>query len=117
MKDNVVNIDGMLYEKQEDSSGKIIFVPVEGQNRYTFEFTAREINLLSNILYILMNEQVTWMDYDDGRITAFSNSAKEAMSDISDQFENWAEDRNNTDGRDPLVGNKKDFKIAEWQNQ
>ena len=48
---STVEIDGVLYEKNEDREGVITFTPVE-QKTHKLEFTERELNMIVNLIYV-----------------------------------------------------------------
>ena len=109
---STVEIDGVLYEKNEDREGVITFTPVE-QKTHKLEFTERELNMIVNLIYVHTEFEPEWEDYDSGGLHRFSDSAKTIMEDIYQALYEYGE--NNLSG-DTLAGIQSDFDVAEWKN-
>ena len=109
---STVEIDGVLYEKNEDREGVITFTPVE-QKTHKLEFTERELNMIANLIYVHTEFSPMWEDYNNGMLHKFSDSAAVIMEDIYQALSEYGEKNL---GDDALAGIQSDFDMAEWKN-
>ncbi len=109
---STVEIDGVLYEKNEDREGVITFTPVELKT-HKLEFTERELNIIANLIYVHTEFSPVWEDHINGGLHRFSDTAKLIMGDIYEALYAYT-DANI--GGDPLAGIQSDFDMAEWKN-